>query len=256
MASGVRYFAGLIAFATLMPVALSHGQTRGACVVGEAPAIVIGTHGTVTFTSKDGTSGSLGPGDVLCPGDRISTAEASGINLRFDAKDSVTNILSSSTIVIPEPEARADISLSSGLLRFISSVRGAFLVRTPHTDAGIDGTEAMLAVDGSAVDVLVLVREGIVTATDRRQPGLALALSAGQASYSSNTQALVAATPENVPAKFRDFLVNPEGAADWAVYYPPILLGAGVGDPLVQRAAALLDAGDPRGAETLLNGYS
>ncbi|MEM9139508.1 MAG: TonB-dependent receptor, partial [Pseudomonadota bacterium] len=47
-----------------------------------------------------------------------------------------------------------------------------------------------------------------------------------------------------------------EGAADWAVYYPPILLGAGVGDPLVQRAAALLDAGDPRGAETLLNGYS
>ena len=52
--------------------------------------------------------------------------------------------------------------------------------------------------------------------------------------------------------KFRDLLLRPEGATDWAVYYPPVLLGTGVADPAVREAAALLEGGDPAGAEGAL----
>ena len=113
----------------------------------------------------------------------------------------------------------------------------------------------MLAVDGSAVDTLVLVREGVVRVSDRRTSGLELVLAAGEASYNASGQALIRATPDNVPDKFRGFLLNPAGAADWAVYYPPILLASGISDPAVQRTAQLLDAGQPDAAEAALTGY-
>ena len=228
-------------------------HAQGGCPSGlPSPAQIISVEGAVSLMRADGSKIAPAPGVLLCPGDQLVTGDASSADLRFDAKDSVTNILSSSTVVIAESE-NTDISLSSGLMRFISSVRGAFRVRTPRTDAGIDGTEAMLAVDGAALDTLVLVREGVVSVSDR-QGGAGFQLAAGQASYASKTQALVRATPDNVPAKFKGYLLNPAGAADWAVYYPPILLGSDT-DPQVARAAQLLDAGQPDQAEVALTGY-
>ncbi|MEM7057046.1 MAG: TonB-dependent receptor [Pseudomonadota bacterium] len=252
-------FCGWLPILALVASGLTHatsvfGQSRDVCLGGASQAEIVATHGDVSLTTAEGQNLSAQTGTILCPGDRLDTADGAGVDLRFAGKDTVTNILSNSTVVLPEPD-QADISLQSGLLRFISSVRGVFLVRTPHTDAGIDGTEAMLAVDGPALDTLVLVREGIVTARDRRDQSITIALLAGNASYSSQTQQLVPATLENVPAKFRQYLLNPEGAADWAVYYPPILLGSGVDDADLRRAAGLLDAGDPDGAQAVLDGY-
>ena len=112
----------------------------------------------------------------------------------------------------------------------------------------------MVIVDGPAADTLVLVREGEVTATDRRKRSVALAISGGGAAYASQGTTLVAATPETVPDKFLAFLLRPEDAADWAVYYPPVLLGADVGSPLVREAARRLAAGDPDAADALLSG--
>ena len=101
------------------------------------------------------------------------------------------------------------------------------------------------------------MRAGEVGVVDRRDPGDRLLLEAGPAddrtaAFATQTQRLTVATPENVPAKFRDLLLRPEGATDWAVYYPPILLGTGIADPTVREAAALLDGGDPAGAERAL----
>ena len=214
--------------------------------------MIISVEGAVTLQRADGKISAPAAGDLLCPGDQIVTGDASSADIRFDAKDSVTNILSSSSVVIAAAED-VDISLTGGLMRFISSVRGAFRVRTPRTDAGIDGTEAMLAVDGPNLDTLVLVREGIVSVSDR-QGGEGFRLAAGEASYAAKNTALVRATPDNVPAKFKGYLLSPEGAADWAVYYPPILLGTDA-DPQVSRAAQLLDAGQPDKAEQALAGY-
>ena len=239
-----------------VPVDQGRAQTRSVCASGDSAAEIVAVHGRVTLQDVAGQIQGVIAGGILCPGDRITTADGSGIDIRFASKDTITNVLSNSLVVLPDNQDSADISLQSGLLRFISSVRGAFLVRTPHTDAGIDGTEAMLVVDGAAVDTLVLVREGIVTARDRRDTDIAIALIAGAASYSSVSQPLVVATAENVPAKFRQFLLNPEGAADWAVYYPPILLGSGIDDPAIQQAAKLLDDGQPDQAEAVLTQYS
>ncbi|MEM1298779.1 MAG: TonB-dependent receptor [Pseudomonadota bacterium] len=219
-----------------------------------ARAEVLSIDGNVRLV-RGGSAVSLSRGTPLCPGDELSTGEAAGADIRFADKDSVVNVLSSSIISIPADEA-VDMSLSSGLMRFISSVTGSFRIRTPQADAGIDGTEAMLAVDGPAIDTLVLVREGVVRVIDRRADGLELLLAAGEASYNAAGQTLVRATPENVPEKFRGYLLNPAGAADWAVYYPPVLLASGIENATVQRAAALLDAGQPDAAESLLAGYS
>ena len=244
---------GALSFSLLLtPLGVSV-RAQSTCAGGAAsPAVIISVEGAVTLQRADGQVTTPAAGDLLCPGDQVVTGDASSADIRFGSKDSVTNVLSSSTVVIAASED-VDISLSGGLMRFISSVRGAFRVRTPRTDAGIDGTEAMLAVDGPNLDTLVLVREGIVSVSDR-QGGQGFKLAAGEASYAAKNTALVRATPDNVPAKFKGYLLNPEGAADWAVYYPPILLGSDA-DPQVARAAQLLDAGQPDEAEAALAGY-
>ena len=239
----------------LSAAAPAFAQDARTCSAGEPVGTVIALDGQVTTTPAGGGVVTLTTGAAICPGDRIVTGDASGIDIRFDAKDSVTNILSNSTIVIALPEDDVDVSLVGGLMRFISSVRTIFVVRTPRTDAGIDGTEAMLAVTGADKSTLVLMREGVLTETDRVDR-TKLQLDAGQASFSALNVSLRVADAETVPAAFRPYLLAPERAADWAVYYPPILIASRVSDQTVLRAAALLDAGEPVAADALLQGYS
>ena len=90
--------------------------------------------------------------------------------------------------------------------------------------------------DGPTGASFVLVRAGEVGVVDRRDPGGRLLLDAAApddraAAFATRTQHADPATPENVPPTFRDLLLQPEGATDWAVYYPPILLGTDVADP-------------------------
>ncbi len=108
---------------------------------------------------------------MLCYGDRIATGEEANIEFRFGTANTTTGA-SSNTVVLmpPSPQAGYNLTVVSGLIRFISSVRGYFEVQSPLVSAGINGTEAMVVVDGPADDTLVLVREGEVTATDRRKP--------------------------------------------------------------------------------------
>lgn len=240
----------------LLAAAGAWGQETRSCSAGAAVATVIALDGDVVATETGGAAVRLLPGAAVCPGDRIVTGDASGVDIRFDAKDSVTNILSNSSIVIAMPREPIDVTLVGGLMRFLSSVRTIFVVRTPRTDAGIDGTEAMLYVTGPNRATLVLMREGVITETDRIVPTAKLRLGPGQASYSASDVALRRATADAVPAVFRPYLLAPERAADWAVYYPPILLASRVSDPVVLRAARLLDAGEPAEADTLLRGYS
>ena len=209
------------------------------------------------MTPASGEPHSVGLGDAVCPGDKITTGTASRVELQFEHADTTTGASSNTTIIIPAAEAGAvGIELSSGLMRFISSVHGFFKIRTPYLDAGIEGTEALLAVDGALRDTLVLTREGEVTVIDRRDPAISFRLAAGEATFAARATPTVRATPENVPPKFRALLLNPDGASDWAIYYPPVLLAAGVEAPAVGRAAALLDGGDPEGADAALIGLS
>ncbi len=216
-------------------------------------ASVVGIGGVVTATASSGRAIRLAVGSPLCYGDRVVTGEDASVELRFAGANTTTGASANTVVLLPpSPEAAYDLTVESGLIRFISSVRGYFEIRSPLVNAGIDGTEAMVLVDGLAADTLVLVREGKVTVTDRRIDSARLAIAAGQAAFASRATTLEAATPENVPERFLPYLLRPQDAADWAVYYPPVLLGAEVGSPLVREAAGRLAAGDPAGADALL----
>jgi tetratricopeptide (TPR) repeat protein len=247
LAEGV--FVAFLFFASPM-----EAQPREFCKPGtEVAAAVVGVGGHVTVTPRSGDEMLLTVGSVLCYGDRIVTGEDANVEFRFGNANTTTGA-SSNTIVLlpPSPEAGYNLTVVSGLIRFISSVRDYFEIQSPLVNAGIDGTEAMVVVDGTAADTLVLVREGKITAIDRRSPAVRVALAGGEAAYASNGTTLVAATPETVPDKFLPFLLHPEDAADWAVYYPPFLLGADVVSARVREAAEQLGAGKPDAAEALL----
>lgn len=232
----------------------AEAQPRRSCESGtEVAARVVGVGGVVTVTPRAGDETLLTAGSVLCYGDRVVTGDGANIEFRFEGANTTTGASSNTVILLPpSPEATHELTVIRGLIRFISSVRGYFEIRSPLVNAGIDGTEAMVVVDGPAADTLVLVREGSVTATDRRAPAVSLTLLGGQGAYASQATTLVAATPETVPDKFLPFLLRPEDAADWAVYYPPVLLGSAVDSPLVREAAERLAAGEPDEAEALL----
>ena len=195
-------------------------------------------------------------GTELCGQDRITTGERSRVEFRLSERDTTTGTSSNSITVIPSSREEC-VRLEQGLLAFISSVIGGHCVSTPLIDGGIDGTEALVAVepDGSS---FVLVREGIVTVQDRRDGArIELAAIPGEtvpAAFATPGQAVSRATEANTPGSFRGLLLDPKAATDWAVYYPPILLARDAKNPTEAEAARLLQSGDPTAAETLLRG--
>lgn len=237
----------------------SQAQGRPECAGGSQPqGVVVAVDGDVTVRRQGSEPFDISVGTTLCERDEIVTGMRSRVEFRLAGKDTTTGSSSNAVTVIPGPESEC-VGLLGGVLSFISSVRGTHCIRTPFIDAGIDGTEALVAVDPATGDSFVLVRTGVVTVVDRRDPGARLALTARRvddraAAFATRTQQLTVAAPENVPPKFRDLLLRPERATDWAIYYPPILLGTGIDDPAVLEAAALLDGGEPDAAEALLAG--
>jgi hypothetical protein len=235
-----------------MPGAMA--QDRSACPNGQRfVATVVTLDGAVQVTSPAGVPLPVQVGTPLCPGEGINTAEDGRVELRFAALDTTVGLSRNSSLRLPAADDQeANVDMLSGVMRFLSSVRQYFAVRTRHANAGIDGTEAVIAVDGPLDDSLFVVQEGDVTLTARRASGASLILDAGQAGFVSQNVDLTLASTANVPAKFRGLIADPAGASDWAIHFPPVL---DTGAPAAAReAAARLDAGDPDGAEALLAG--
>ena len=244
------------ALSALLPLCLADPAAARPACAEDAQGVVVAVDGEVSARTRDGVPFEILPGTELCAQDEITTGTLSRVEFRLAGRDTTTGTSSNAITVIPEPDSDC-VTLLGGILSFISSVEGRHCVRTPFIDAGIEGTEAIVAVDPATGDSFVLVRAGVVLVADRRFPDERLALAAGvadarAAAFATVAQPLTAATPGNVPAKFRELLLDPEGATDWAVYYPPILLGTGVGSEPVERAAALLGGGEPDAAERLL----
>ncbi|MEO1775712.1 MAG: TonB-dependent receptor [Pseudomonadota bacterium] len=221
--------------------------------MGEPSAVIVASQGVVTLRDLTGTDLDAQVGSLLCPGDRLRTGSDGAVELRITGSNSTIGAHNDSILVIAELTAAEgpDITLVDGLLRFISSVEGYFEVGTPFAYAGIDGTEAVIVVDAAAQQALFLVREGDVETGVRGGPD-PLMLAAGQAAFVSADEPLRLATADDVPARFRPLLLDPAGASDWAVYYPPVLLSADSADQRVRAAAEALAAGQPDRAEALL----
>lgn len=212
---------------------------------------VVALDGVAAVTFGANASRAAALGDRLCPGDMISTGDDGRVELRFAADETTIGLARNTEVRIPlSAEREADVELRSGLMRFISSVREFFSIDTRNANAGIDGTEAVVAVDPAGT--LVVVAEGDVTMR-ATAGGAALALPAGAAGFAAAGGSARPASEQALPPNFRALVVAPEAASDWAIYYPPILIASGAA-PEVREAARLLDAGEADAAEALLAG--
>ena len=139
----------------------------------------------------------------------------------------------------------ADVSLLSGVLYFLSSVRRHFEVDTPYIVAGIDGTEALVTVQPQTALAMAAVREGLVSAYDHAiGPQQTLAVAGGEAAFRSAAVPFQSAPIGALPSPFRELLIASQSAVDWAVYYPPILFVRDASSPALRDAIVLLSSGD------------
>ena len=256
-------FAAVLGMTSILWTSPAVSEEREVCAAGQDPAgVLLKVNGSVAIVDAAGRPLDARAGMALCEADRIRTGADGTVEFRLDAANMTTGTSGNATTLIPGPEAEC-LELESGLLWFISSVFDRFCVRTPFIDAGIDGTEAVVAVDAPTGDSLVLVREGTMTARDRREASQSVTLVAdparplaGQdtiAGFATADTRVAYATAETVPEVFRPLLVRPDSSADWSIHYPPILIASGIDDARIAEAAGLLQQGRVEAAEGVLD---
>ncbi len=237
----------------------AHAQAQRPCLiqVANAPSVVIDSY--AGEVSVNGRRLQSARDYRLCPGDEIRTGPIGRVAIRFDAKRTIIRLDGNSRAKIPEQafeltgeQARADISLFSGLLYFLSSVRRRFRVDTPYIVAGIEGTEALVLAELSRRLAIAAVRQGVVDAYSQRQgPRSTLAVHEGEAAFTSAAVRFQKAPIAALPPSFRDLLIISDSSVDWAVYYPQILLAPDA-DRAVRSALYFMHTGDYDQAERIL----
>lgn len=243
-----------LAFIILLSIAVlgphsAFAQGRPACA-GGAPAtgsaeVVLGE--VSLLLPNDAIA--LQSGMLVCPGDLIRTGETGRVEIRFAAQNTTVGITGNSTMRIPGNPGAADVVLETGVLRFISSVTGSFAVETRQVNAGIDGTEAVIATTGAGGATLVVMTEGTVALSTAQ--GTVQTVSDGDVVL-ADASGIAPANAQNTPAQFAALVANPEGAADWAIHYPAVLLVDDATSPGIAEALRLLEAGKPDQAEAAL----
>ena len=171
--------------------------------------------------------------DALCQGDTVRAAERSRATvvlvnqavLRIDQNtamrlDNITGLA----------EERSALSLFKGALQSFSRKPRGFEINTPYLNGSIEGTEFVFRVeDGESV---LTVFEGTVVASNNQ----------GSASVSGGES--VAAAAGQAPQSRT--VVRPRDAAQWSLYYPPILADGG-GEtgisPALRQASSDLSVG-------------
>ena len=99
------------------------------------------------------------------------------------------------------------MSLISGIAHFISRIRQSFTVDTPYVNAGIEGTEFLVAVLEGKTHITVF--EGQVKAYNAQ----------GEAMLTSGQSAVV----ERGQVPILRLIAQPRDSVQWALYYPMIV---------------------------------
>jgi hypothetical protein len=205
-------FAAVACLVALPFSSTSDAQDRTSCLAGApgAPSVYIDSSASeVTVVTPDGKHLSAARDLLLCPGDEVQTGATGRVAIRFDQKRTVVRLDGNSrTRVLSGGTGDADVSLLSGLLYFVSSVRRHFEVDTPYIVAGIDGTEAIVAVRPADALAMAVVREGLVSAYDHQggQTGV-LKVAGGEAAFRSASVPFQSAPIGSLPPPFRDLLI-------------------------------------------------
>lgn len=245
-------------FLTLAITASSQYEAlaQSICADGSDPvAIVESASGTVSAMDAAGKSvfqsAMVSVGDKLCGGTVVVTGAESSVELFLIGQRTTISANNDTTIVLPPDPG--GIEIRSGIARFISSVRGYFEVRTPYQNAGVEGTEAILVANPTRRDGLILMVEGRVVISRPGGGGELLEIARGEASFATallTPRRVVADSPE-LPPEYRALLLDPQGAADWAIYYPPTSIAASTDAIEIRNAATALARGETALADAL-----
>lgn len=179
--------------------------------------------------------------DVLCQGDTVRAGNLSRATIAL-VNQAVLRIDQSTTIrlinVSGKPEKRSLLKLVQGAVQSFSRKPRHFEVSTPYLNGSIEGTEFVLRVADNQTTLTVF--EGTVRAANEKGE---LAVASGQS---------VAATADAAPQPRT--VVYARDAAQWALYYPPVLAAGSTDDLPVSLRTAMESAGkgDTSGAFSIL----
>ncbi|HED16032.1 MAG TPA: tetratricopeptide repeat protein, partial [Gammaproteobacteria bacterium] len=159
--------------------------------------------------------------DVL----RIGANSRATLTLR---NDTILRLGQNTTVTFSNiaPDAPSTLNLLEGIAHFISRIKSAFKVITPFVNAGVEGTEFVVAVYPNRSEVTVF--EGHVAVTNQYGK---LNLTGGQSAVANKGQAPVLKIE-----------IKPRNAVHWALHYPAILqadenlLASAGGNPAVTTA--------------------
>ena len=176
--------------------------------------------------------------DTFCPGDKIHVEEG-GRAVLLLSNETFLRLGQNTTIRFYEPERERNflLDLLDGAAYFISRTPKSFNCTTPYMNAGVEGTEFLLAVGNGKTFLSVF--EGTVLAGNSQG---ALRVAGGQS----------AVAEEGKPPVVR-IVARPRDAVQWTLYYPPVLPPGPPGIPgeWQARVSRLLAVGrvDEAGAE-------
>ncbi len=174
---------------------------RSVSLQGQAELRVIKTSGPASWQALTGNT-------TFCRDDVVRVGNNSRLTLTLK-NDTILRLDQNTTVTFSNiaPDAPSTLNLMEGIAHFISRVKRAFRVITPFVDAGIEGTEFVVAVLPNQAEVTVF--EGQVAVTNEYGK---LTLTDGQSAVAEKGQAPVLKID-----------IKPRNAVHWALYYPAIL---------------------------------
>lgn len=168
--------------------------------------------------------------DSLCQGDTVRA----GINSRGAialTNNAILRVDQNSTVqllnITAKKEESSVISLLKGAIQSFSRKPSYFSINTAYLNGSIEGTEFVFRVKDNSSELTVL--EGRVVASNEQGK---VAVGAGQLAVAESGQAPEMRT-----------VIRPRDAAQWSLYYPPILAAGDSVSKSLQQAASKLSVG-------------
>ena len=172
--------------------------------------------------------------EVLCQGDLVRAGQRSRATVQL-INQAVLRIDQNTAMrldnITGKTEERSTLSLLKGAFQSFSRKPRGFEVNTPYLNGSIEGTEFVFRVKENESELTVF--EGIVVASNNQG---SVSVSGGESVAAAQGQAPQVRT-----------VVRPRDAAQWSLYYPPVMAapaqGAGAAQAILQNAAELLSVG-------------
>ena len=230
----IEYCSKLIRFTSLglLATSLSAGSALAATSCEPVVGTLVSLEGLVEVQPNAGsawTSAALN--DALCQGDTVRAGDRSRATLQL-VNQAVLRIDQNTAMrldrISPAKEESSFLSLVQGAFQSFSRKPRGFEVSTPYLNGSIEGTEFVLRVKENESELTVL--EGVVVASNDQG---SVTVSGGEAATAAKGQAPQSRT-----------VVRPRDAAQWSLYYPPILAAGGAeGSAALRQAASDLSVG-------------